>query len=238
MAEEKESLGTVPPEVHTGLRGFLGRLVGAIAAGLLLAKVGSVFAQGKGATGRAAQPAGTAGPLSTLDGDAWLGEINLVAFNFAPPGWATCDGQLLPINQNQALFSLLGTTYGGNGQTTFALPDLRGRAPIHMGQGTGLTIRDMGELGGEESHTLSVTEIPQHKHTLMADSAVGSSDTPANAAPAKNAAGVPQYSTNPAIAMNANSVGLTGGGAAHNNMPPFLTMNYIIAINGIFPPRS
>jgi microcystin-dependent protein len=235
MAEEKETLGVIPPGLPTGRRGFLGRLFGAVGGGVLLASVGSAFAQGKRGTESPLNPVSITGPLATLDGDPWLGEIALVPFSFAPKGWALCNGQLLPINQNAALFTLIGTTYGGDGQTTFGLPDLRGRAPIHQGQGSGLSQRVMGQLAGEEAHTLALPEIPQHGHTLMADSAVGSSDSPANAAPAKNAAGVPQYSTNPVTPMNAKTVGLTGGGGAHNNMPPFLVMNYIIALVGIFP---
>lgn len=238
MSEETGSLGITLASAPAGRRGFLGRLVGAIAGGLLLAKIGSAFGQEKSSGRPAASQAGANGPLAALDGDPWLGEIALVPFNFAPVGWAFCNGQLLSIAQNAALFSLIGTTYGGNGTSNFALPNLQGRAPIHMGQGAGLTGRVIGESGGEETHTLSLAEIPAHRHSLMCDSTVGSSDSPANATPAKNAAGIPQYSTNPGTTMNAAAVGIAGGGSGHNNMPPFLVMNYIIALSGIFPSRS
>jgi microcystin-dependent protein len=238
MSETLESPGTVRPDVPGGRRGFLGRLIGAIAGGLLLAKASSASAQVKQVTNPAPRPAGTEGALSTLDADPWLGEIALVPFNYAPLGWAFCNGQLLAISQNATLFSLIGTTYGGDGISTFGLPDLRGRAPIHQGQGAGLTLRAVGQFAGEESHLLLQSEMPRHGHALMADSGIGSSDNPANATPAKNAGGIPQYSANPVTPMNANTVGLTGGGGAHNNMPPFLVMNYIIALVGTFPSRT
>ena len=174
------------------------------------------------------------------DQDQWIGEIALVAFNFAPQGWALCDGQLLPISQNTALFALLGTTFGGNGTTTFALPDLRGRAPIHMGQGPGLSSYVIGQTGGAEVVTLLSTQIPQHTHALAASTANGTSDTPgATAVLAKNASGVPAYGTGvPNTTMAPAAIGVAGGSQPHENHQPYLTMNYIIALNGIFPSRN
>jgi microcystin-dependent protein len=235
MADQIVDSDIVQHDVHSGRRGFLGRLLGAIASGFVLAKPATALERATPGAEPNEQQARSTSPLSTLDADPWLGEIALVPFSYAPKNWALCNGQLLPISQNATLFSLIGTTYGGDGQTTFGLPDLRGRAPIHQGQGIGLSVRVIGELAGEEAHTLALSEIPKHGHSLMADPAVGSSDSPANAAPAKNAAGIPQYSSNTTTAMSASAVGLTGGGGGHNNMPPFLVMNYIIALVGTFP---
>jgi microcystin-dependent protein len=168
----------------------------------------------------------------------YLGEIKMFAGNFAPNGWALCDGSLLSINNNQALFALLGTMYGGDGQTTFALPDLRGRVPIDAGQGAGLTYRNVGDMGGEETHTLIISEIPTHSHSIAADSSVGTSDRPANGLPARNAAGVPQYGTGQNTTLKSNTIGTTGGSNPHNNMQPYTTVNFIIALQGIFPSRN
>ena len=178
MEEGNGSTGISQPDLTPSRRGFLGRILAVAAGGMLLSRFGAARAQTRQSATSAPQAAGTTGPLSTLSTSPWLGEIALVPFNFAPVGWAMCNGQLLSIAQNTALFSLLGTTFGGNGTSTFALPDLRGRAPIHAGQGSGLTSRVMGEVGGEESHLLGVVEIPSHRHSLMADTAVGSSGSP------------------------------------------------------------
>ena len=180
----------------------------------------------------------TAAPASTLDGDPWIGEIALVPYNFAPRGWAMCDGQLLPIAQNTALFSLLGTTFGGDGQTNFALPDLRGRAPIHAGQGPGLANRSLGENGGNENVALNESQIPSHTHQAMASSFNGISDSPANAVPARDPSGTPQYGAAANTPMGTGAIAATGGSQPHDNMPPFLVMNYVIALEGIFPSRS
>jgi microcystin-dependent protein len=203
-------------------RGFLGKVAAFLAGG-------AVF-------GRVARAA-TAPAPRTLDGDPFIGEIMLFAGNFAPTGWATCDGQVLSIAQYTALFSLLGTTYGGDGRTTFALPDLRGRVPIHMGQGPGLQPYFIGQNGGEESHTLIAAEMPAHAHQAMADAGNGTSDTPTGALPARNPAGIPQYSTNSTTALSPGAIASAGGGAAHNNLSPYLTLNYCIALQGIFPSR-
>jgi microcystin-dependent protein len=167
--------------------------------------------------------------------EPFLSEIRLMSFVFAPKGWALCNGQLLPINQNQALFSLLGTTFGGDGQVNFALPDLRGRTPIHVGGG-----HTLGERGGEQAHTLSIAELPTHTHVLNASSANATTNVPTNDVLARGSAsnGNPiNYYSGAAnlVAMHAASVTNTGGSQAHLNMQPFLTLNFCIALQGIFP---
>jgi microcystin-dependent protein len=170
--------------------------------------------------------------------DPFIAEIRMFAGNFAPRGWAFCDGQLLSISQNTALFSLLGTTYGGNGTTTFALPDLRGRVPMHAGQGPGLTDRILGEQGGEETHTLLVGELPAHSHPAYADSAVGTAAGPPGGLPGRNAAGIPAYGSAPSAMLHPGAVGVQGGGQPHNTMQPYLVINFIIALEGIYPSRN
>ncbi|HEX2684206.1 MAG TPA: tail fiber protein [Ferruginibacter sp.] len=161
--------------------------------------------------------------------DPFLSEIRIFSFNFAPQGWAMCNGQLLPINQNQALFSLLGTTYGGNGQTNFALPDLRGRVPMHEGAGFSL-----GQRGGEEAHTISIGEMPAHTHAVS-----GSADSPTSATAAGNFfasnTSFTPYSNTVEVAMSPSCVGNAGGSQPHENRSPFLTLNCCIALQGIFP---
>jgi microcystin-dependent protein len=167
----------------------------------------------------------------------FLGQIMVVSFNFAPRGWAFCEGQLLPINQNAALFSLLGTTFGGDGVRTFALPDLRGRVPIGMGQGAGLSNRTLGETGGEEQVTWNINQIPSHTHVPMAAASVANSGTPAGTYWAMPR--VLLYSTGtPDTSMNALALGTTGGSQPHENRKPFVAMSYVIALNGIYPSRN
>lgn len=161
--------------------------------------------------------------------EPFLSEIRIMSFEFAPKGWALCNGQLLPINQNQGLFSLLGTTFGGNGQTNFALPDNRGRTPIHVGSG-----HTLGERGGEQAHTLSIAELPTHTHVQNASSNQGSLNDPTGAVIAKSAQNAYAAPGNLG-AMNAAVVTNTGGSQAHLNMQPFLTLNFCIALQGIFP---
>jgi microcystin-dependent protein len=160
--------------------------------------------------------------------EPFMSEIRIMSFGYAPRGWAMANGQLLPINQNQALFSLLGTTFGGNGQTNFALPDLRGNVPIHVGQGFTL-----GQKGGEQAHTLSISEIPLHDHVAQASTTNGSVNFAANniLAAALNLYSAPANLT----AINASSITNTGGSQAHLNMQPFLVLNFCIALQGIFP---
>lgn len=166
--------------------------------------------------------------------EPFLAEIRLTSFNFAPRGWALCNGQLLPINQNQALFSLLGTTYGGDGRVTFALPNLQGRMPIHAGNGY-----TQGQVGGEVNHTLIVTEIPQHTHTVQASTQPGTTPVPTGAVLAAPAHGGNLYSSGTvSAALVSSTVGVTGGSQPHTNMQPSLVLNYIIALQGIFPSRA
>ena len=165
--------------------------------------------------------------------EPFLGEIKMGGWNFAPRGWALCNGQLLSIAQNTALFSLLGTTYGGNGQTTFALPNLQGRVPMHWGNGPGLTPRVIGEVDGSETVTLMSTQIPAHNHALQgADEATTKS--PANAVPAF--ASTPTY--NPAANLAMTPTGIAGGSQPHENMQPSLAVTFVIALEGIFPSRN
>ena len=164
----------------------------------------------------------------------FIAEIRMLSFGFAPKGWAICQGQFLPINQNQALFSLLGTTFGGNGQTTFALPNLQGRVPIHWGTGGGGAYV-VGQTGGEAIHTVSVPEMASHTHTPMGDS------TRADAfVPGSNfwGAGGQVYATTQNASMNPNAIGNTGGSQAHNNLQPYLAVNFSIALQGIFPSQN
>jgi len=164
--------------------------------------------------------------------EPFLAEIRIMSFNFAPKGWALCNGQLLPINQNQALFSLLGTTYGGNGQTTFALPNLQGRTPIHFGAS-----HTLGESSGEQSHTLSIAELPTHTHPVAASSTA----TGGNANPSGRflGGGNNVYHTASSLtSMTPQTVGSLGGSQAHLNMQPFLTLNFCIALQGIFPSQN
>jgi len=173
--------------------------------------------------------------------DPWLGEIALVAFNFAPQGWAFCNGQLLSIAQNTALFSLLGTTYGGDGQTTFALPNLQSRVPVHFGHGTGLSPFTMGQTAGVESVTLQTAQIPAHTHSYapQASTAGGSAVSPAAALWAESGSGDTIYQKGTSNAtMAPQTLGNTGGGQAHENRQPLLALNYIIALVGIFPSRT
>ncbi len=174
----------------------------------------------------------------------FVAEIRIFAGNFAPKGWALCNGQLMPISQNTALFSLLGTTYGGDGKSTFALPNLQGSAPLQPGQGPGLSLYDLGETGGEQSVTLLQTEMPSHSHAANCLSATGDQNTPGNDTWAATVAigrgsGPPNYSTQgPTTPMNPFATSIAGGNLPHNNMSPYLGLTFIIALQGVFPPRS
>lgn len=172
--------------------------------------------------------------------DPFVAEIRIFPFNFAPKGWAWCNGQLMPISQNTALFSLLGTTYGGDGKSTFALPNLQGSAPMHPGQGPGLSLHDLGETGGSDTVTLLQSEIPSHTHALQASTQPGEDASPVGEAIARST-GASLYQSNTAsniVQMGAGAVAPTGGNQPHNNMQPYLTMYFNIALQGVFPPRA
>ena len=171
--------------------------------------------------------------------DQFVAEIRIFPFNFPPTGWAFCNGQLMPISQNTALFSLLGTYYGGDGKSTFALPDLQGSAPMQQGQGQGLSDRVLGEMSGVESITLLVSEIPVHMHTLKAIIDPGDNSVPGPTMVLATSAGATAYVTgSPALTpMAFQALPPAGGGLPHNNMQPYLTLNYCIALQGIFPQR-
>lgn len=164
--------------------------------------------------------------------EPFLGEIKIISWNFPPKGWTFCNGQLLPINQNQALFSILGTTYGGDGRTTFGLPNLQGRMPVHVGDGIIL-----GERGGETAHTINISELPAHNHTP-----VGSSTNPPTSPGASgnlwSANNVQSFAASPNVAMNPACILPTGGSQPHENMSPYLVLNFIIALQGIFPSQN
>ena len=165
--------------------------------------------------------------------EPFLSEIRIFSFNFAPKGWALCNGQLLPINQNQALFSLLGTTYGGDGRVNFALPNLQSRVPIHEGDG-----HTLGEQGGEQGHTLSISELPTHTHALQGTSSAGTLIIAAGNLAGTSASQMYQAPDNNLAAMNPASISNVGGSQAHLNMQPFLVLNFCIALQGIFPSQN
>lgn len=172
--------------------------------------------------------------------DPFVAEIRIFPFNFAPKGWAWCDGQLMPLSQNTALFSLLGTTYGGNGKSNFALPDLQGRAPMHPGQGPGLSLHDLGETGGSETVSLLESEIPAHSHALNASSFPANSRNPSGALLARTVGGnaYMPVAGSQLTQMAPQAAAPAGGDAPHNNMMPYLTFYFCIALQGVFPPRT
>ena len=171
--------------------------------------------------------------------DPFVAEIRIFPFNFAPKGWAFCDGQLLPLSQNTALFSLLGTTYGGDGKSNFALPDMQGNAPMHPGQGRGLSLHDLGETGGSETVTLLQSEIPSHNHTVAVSVGDGTDQTPLGGKYATGVGGISQYAAATSLSpLSSNAIAPTGGDQPHNNMQPYLTLNFCIALQGVYPPRT
>ena len=172
--------------------------------------------------------------------DPFVAEIRIFPFNFAPKGWAWCDGQLLPLSQNTALFSLLGTTYGGDGKSNFALPDLQGRAPMHPGQGPGLSLHDLGETGGSETVTLLESEIPSHSHAVNASAGRRHRARPRRAAARDRRSAISQYQTPAADrrTLSPSAVAPAGGDQPHNNLQPYLTFYFNIALQGVFPPRG
>lgn len=207
-------------------RDFLARTAAAVGAGLL------AFA------GRPALPGGDQARAATAGFEPFIGEIMLFAGNFPPQGYADCNGQLMSIAQNTALFSILGTMYGGNGMSTFGLPDLRGRVPIHVGQGPGLSDYNQGQTGGVESVTLLETQMPAHTHAARADVGNGTTSSPNGALPARDPAGTPAYGAATTGALSPSAIAITGGNQPHENRPPFLGIRYCIALEGIFPPRN
>src|SRR5206468_2163934 len=172
--------------------------------------------------------------------DPFVAEIRIFPFNFAPKGWAFCDGQLLPLSQNTALFSLLGTYYGGDGKRNFALPNMQGNAPMHPGQGPGLSLHDLGETGGSETVSLLESEIPAHAHTLRGDANVAETPDPSANSLARGSS-VNAYQTNSTqnlVSMAPEALAPAGGDQPHNNMQPYLTFYFCIALQGVFPPRT
>lgn len=170
--------------------------------------------------------------------EPFIGQIMMVGYTFCPRGWADANGQLLAISSNTALFSLYGTTFGGDGRTTFALPDLRGRVPINLGQGAGLSSRQLGQSGGSETNTLTANQLPPHSHSLNGTTAGANAVDPSGNTLANTGRNNTYNTGAPNAQMNAGSIGSAGGGQAVNNMPPFLTVRYCVALQGIFPSRS
>ena len=172
--------------------------------------------------------------------DPFVAEIRIFPFTFPPKGWAFCNGQLLPISQNTALFALLGTVYGGDGKSTFALPDLRGSAAMHPGQGQGLSLRDLGQIGGAETVSLLISEMPVHTHGLRASAEPGDNQLPSPTVALTVSTGGSIYANGspPLTQMAPQALPPAGGGLPHNNMQPYLTLNFNIALQGVFPPRT
>ena len=170
--------------------------------------------------------------------EPFVAEIRIFAGNFAPRGWAFCDGQLLPISQNTALFSLIGTTYGGDGRSTTALPNLMGRAPMHPGRGPGLTARRLGQRGGSEHITLTEAQMPSHKHAVVAAAAPAEQSDPVGNDLARSVGGTIYKSSSTLVDMAGQAIANRGGSGQHNNLQPFLVMNFIIALQGLYPSRS
>jgi microcystin-dependent protein len=170
--------------------------------------------------------------------EPFLGEIRVFALNFEPRGWAACDGRIMPINVNTALFSILGTTFGGDGRTTFGLPDLRGKIPLGAGTGPGLTARELGASGGTETVTLSANQLPSHNHAAKCNSGNGNQYGPANHYWAQDAGGAKEYGATGTGQMSAAAIAPAGGSQPHGNLQPYTVVNYCIALTGIFPSRS
>jgi len=238
-ASSSEPLGLPTPPVppQPARRSLLKRLSAMVAGSFLASPLQALF--GRRLMAKAASSAQVASPAgsSSSAGTPFVGEIIIAAFNFAPRNYARCDGQLLSISQNTALFALLGTYYGGNGRTNFALPNLNGCVALGAGQGPGLSLYDLGQTGGTATVTLQPSEMPAHIHTvaLSYSQALGNTASPENAYLASNGAGRPQYAATNTAYM---ATGATGSALPHNNMQPYQVLAYYIALQGIFPPRS
>ena len=193
-------------------------------------KTGFIYAKENGEIINHYEPQGGSSP--------YVGETSCFAFNFAPSGWQTCNGALLPISEYDVLFALIGTTYGGDGVNSFGVPDLQGRGPIHMGQGPGLTSRTMGETSGAEIVTLISNHMPSHNHNLNVNSSIGNSKSPNGNYLAQNADAVSNYGTSTGATMNNLTIGATGGSQFHNNMAPYLALNFCISLFGVFPTQG
>ncbi len=227
---EKEVATTDTTISSANRRRFLAKTLGVLAGTSLIGGVAKAFAQiGQ----KTVTSSGGQKPLTVAY--PYLGEIMMFAGNFAPSGWAFCNGSLVSISSNTALFSLLGTMYGGDGVTSFALPDFRGRVPIHAGTGSGLSSYAVGQHGGEETHTLVTNEMPSHNHAANADVSNGTSPSPSNNLPAVNSEGIEHYGSTQNGSMNANAIGATGGSQPHNNIQPYLTVTFCIATAGTYP---
>jgi microcystin-dependent protein len=193
----------------------------------LIAVFGSIMLAGTAITGGTASAA-----------EPFVGQIQYFPYNFAPRNWSYCNGQLLPISQNTALFSLLGTTFGGDGRTSFGLPDMRGRTPVHPGSGAGLPTYQWGQRGGTETVTLTLQQLPSHNHTLRATNALGNSTNPSGNTLARDGRDETYENVSPNVDMHANAIASSGGGQPHENMPPYLALNCNIALTGIYPSRN
>lgn len=218
-------------------KNFIKGMAGALTLGWLFSDTENAQA-GDVNSARLVSDSGTGANPGAVVAEPLLGSIMLFAGNFAPRGWAFCNGQLLPISSNSALFSLLGTQYGGDGRTTFALPDLRGRAPVSPGQGPGLRSYQVGTVAGSETTTLTTVNLPSHSHTLRGSAAPGTSNTPDGNVPAVNRDGILHYDSDASVNMSSGSISNTGGGQPFNNISPVLAIHYCIALQGIFPSRS
>lgn len=222
----------------SGRRNFMMKSIGSIFALGLAANPGNLFADVKSKTGfiyvkrngeiiKDYIPSGGSQPF--------IGNIMMAGFNYAPSGWLLCNGQIIPILDNEALFQLIGTTFGGNGETNFALPDLRSRVPVHQGQGPGLSSYFMGQSGGTEAVTLTTNQIPAHNHSINASTTSGSFLSPSNNYVSQNADGIDSYSSSTTGILNTSSMGMSGGNQPHSNIQPCLAINFSIAMFGIFP---
>jgi len=198
--------------------------------------IGRIFESKASAAGTSLLQRLAAAPHAS--GQPFLGEIAIVGFNFAPRGWATCDGQLLSIASSSALFSLLGTMYGGDGRTTFGLPGLSGRAALHFGNGPGLIPRSIGQRSGSPTTVLNVNNIPSHTHEVNVESATGTVDTPTGNTFATNSAGIVSFASAASVLMHQDMIKTAGSGQAINNMQPYLGLQYVIALQGVWPSRS